>query len=146
MVGIYHKYLNFLYKKIVLIHSNHTSTLQIFGYLKVGIVGLERSQRDTLCDRIWECYETDLESRHFNPKKRPARARDIIDMLQNGKYLGILKNWQFLSSILRCNTYHMDPCTRTYWISRGWALVLQEQGQGFHDVSCFTHIYILFRQ
>uniref|UniRef100_A0A8R7TPK6 Protein kinase domain-containing protein n=1 Tax=Triticum urartu TaxID=4572 RepID=A0A8R7TPK6_TRIUA len=45
---------------------------------------LERSQRDTLSDQIRVCYEIALECRDFNPKKRPASAKDIIDRL-NGK-------------------------------------------------------------
>uniref|UniRef100_A0ACD5XL86 Uncharacterized protein n=1 Tax=Avena sativa TaxID=4498 RepID=A0ACD5XL86_AVESA len=43
---------------------------------------LERSQRHTLCGEIRVCYEIALECRDFNPKKRPASARDIIDRLK----------------------------------------------------------------
>nr|BET03928.1 Rmg8 protein splicing variant 2 [Triticum aestivum] len=57
------------------------------GYQDIGEVlrswsdRLERSQRDTLCEQIQVCYETALECRDFNPKKRPASARDIIGRL-----------------------------------------------------------------
>ena len=42
---------------------------------------LERSQRETLCKEIRACYEMALKCRDFNPKKRPASVRDIIDRL-----------------------------------------------------------------
>ncbi|VAH55035.1 unnamed protein product [Triticum turgidum subsp. durum] len=49
--------------------------------LESWIDRLERSQRDKLCEQIRVCYETALECREFNPKKRPASARNIIDRL-----------------------------------------------------------------
>lgn len=42
---------------------------------------MERSQRDTLSEQIRVCYEIALECTDFNPNKRPASARDIIDRL-----------------------------------------------------------------
>lgn len=42
---------------------------------------LDRSKRDTICEQIRVCYETALECRDFNPKKRPTSARKIIDRL-----------------------------------------------------------------
>ncbi|KAM3310202.1 hypothetical protein ACQJBY_031095 [Aegilops geniculata] len=55
------------------------------GYQSIGDVleswsdRLEGSQRDTLCEQIRVCYEIALECRDFNPEKRPASARDIIN-------------------------------------------------------------------
>uniref|UniRef100_A0A8R7QH24 Uncharacterized protein n=3 Tax=Triticum urartu TaxID=4572 RepID=A0A8R7QH24_TRIUA len=43
---------------------------------------LERSQQDTLCEQIRVCYETALECRDFDPKKRPTSALNIIDRLR----------------------------------------------------------------
>ncbi|XP_037444022.1 FT-interacting protein 7-like isoform X2 [Triticum dicoccoides] len=42
---------------------------------------LEGSQRDTLCKQIRVCYETALECRDFDPKKRPTSALTIVDRL-----------------------------------------------------------------
>uniref|UniRef100_A0A287JU77 Uncharacterized protein n=1 Tax=Hordeum vulgare subsp. vulgare TaxID=112509 RepID=A0A287JU77_HORVV len=42
---------------------------------------LEISQRDTLCEQIQACYEIALECTAFNPNKRPASSRDIINRL-----------------------------------------------------------------
>uniref|UniRef100_A0ACD5TL14 Uncharacterized protein n=1 Tax=Avena sativa TaxID=4498 RepID=A0ACD5TL14_AVESA len=41
----------------------------------------ERSQRDTLCEQIRVCYETAIECREIEPKKRPASVQKIIDRL-----------------------------------------------------------------
>ncbi|KAF7012679.1 hypothetical protein CFC21_026845 [Triticum aestivum] len=42
---------------------------------------LERSQQDTLYEQIRVCYEIALNCIQFNPKDRPASARDMIDRL-----------------------------------------------------------------
>ncbi|XP_037482624.1 FT-interacting protein 4-like [Triticum dicoccoides] len=65
---------------------------------------LERSQRDTLCEQIRVCYEIALECRDFNPKKRPASARDIIDRLHEMESIQVW-NSNTLLLILHCGLW-----------------------------------------
>ncbi|VAH55078.1 unnamed protein product [Triticum turgidum subsp. durum] len=57
---------------------------------------LERSQRDTLSEQIRVCYKIALECRDFNPKKRPASARDILDRLHELESIQVCSNFESL--------------------------------------------------
>ncbi|XP_037480218.1 G-type lectin S-receptor-like serine/threonine-protein kinase At4g11900 [Triticum dicoccoides] len=67
---------------ILEILTGHKAHERIEHVLESWSDRLERSQRDTLCEQIQECYQIAVECREFNPEKRPASARDIINRLQ----------------------------------------------------------------
>uniref|UniRef100_A0ACD5W326 Uncharacterized protein n=1 Tax=Avena sativa TaxID=4498 RepID=A0ACD5W326_AVESA len=64
---------------IMEILTGHRGYEAIEDVLESWSARLEKSQRQTLCEQIQVCYEIAFECREFNPKKRPASVRDIID-------------------------------------------------------------------
>uniref|UniRef100_A0ACD5UIT3 Uncharacterized protein n=1 Tax=Avena sativa TaxID=4498 RepID=A0ACD5UIT3_AVESA len=57
---------------------------------------LEKSQRRTFCKQIEVCYEIAFECIEFNPKKRPAGARDIIVRLHEMESIQVCSKFESL--------------------------------------------------
>uniref|UniRef100_A0A453DLH9 Protein kinase domain-containing protein n=4 Tax=Aegilops tauschii subsp. strangulata TaxID=200361 RepID=A0A453DLH9_AEGTS len=91
---------------ILEILTGHKGHERIEDVLESWSDRLDRSQRDTLCEQIQECYEIAVQCREFNPEKRPARARDIINRLHETESMQIA---EAASSTLGEKSNNNDP-------------------------------------